>query len=476
MALLGTKLHVPTPRRRLVPRSRLVDQLPGDTGPLPRLILVCAPAGFGKTTLLSQWLTQHTESRHVAWLSLDAEDNDPQRFLTNVVAAVQAAAPHVGADAAALLQTGGAAVARAVVVSLLNDLDSLDWPFVLALDDYHVIESPEVHDAMAFLLDHLPAYAGVAITTRADPPLPVTRLRTRGELLELRAADLRFTQGEAAAFLNDVMGLDLEPGHVDALESRTEGWAAGLQLAALSLRNRGDTGEVIAAFTGSHRFVLDYLVDEVLNSQPEQARTFLLDTAVLGQLTGPLCDALTGRNDGQHMLAVLERDNLFVVPLDDERRWYRYHHLFADALRARLAAEQPDRVQGLHRAAARWYADHGRPDHAIAHAVAGHDFEHAADLVERAMPEARRQRQDRTLRRWVGGLPDDVVRRRPILNVMVAWSRLGDGDVDDADARLRDAEAALGNDAARGTGRRRRAAAAAHDDRDVPRRGRAGPR
>ena len=195
MALLGTKLHVPTPRRRLVPRSRLVDQLPSDTGPLPRLILVCAPAGFGKTTLLSQWLTQHAESLRVAWLSLDAEDNDPQRFLTNVVAAVQATAPHVGADAAALLQTSGAAAARGVVVSLLNDLDGLDGTFVLAIDDYHLIESPEVHGAMAFLLDHLPAYAAVAITTRADPPLPVSRLRTRGELLEVRASDLRFTRG-----------------------------------------------------------------------------------------------------------------------------------------------------------------------------------------------------------------------------------------------------------------------------------------
>ena len=276
-------------------------------------------------------------------------------------------------------------MARGVVVSLLNDLDGLDGPFVLALDDYHVIESPEVHDAMTFLLDHLPAYVAVAITTRADPPLPVARLRTRGELLELRAADLRFTQREAAAFLNDVMGLDLEPGHVDALESRTEGWAAGLQLAALSLRNRGDAGEFIAAFTGSHRFVLDYLVEEVLNSQPEQVRTFLLDTAVLGQLTGPLCDALTGRDDGQHMLAVLERDNLFVVPLDDAAALVP----LPPPLRRRAAGparrRAPDRVQGLHRAAARWYAEHGRPDHAIAHAVAGHDFEHAADL-DRAGP------------------------------------------------------------------------------------------
>ena len=396
VALVGTKLHIPRPRRPLVPRSRLVDQLLGEAGPLPRLVLVCAPAGFGKTTLLGQWLTQWqaaepAECRRVAWISLDADDNDPRRFLTNVVAALQATA-QVGVDAAALLQTGGAGVARGVVVSLLNDLDGLDGPFVLALDDYHVIDSGEVHEAMTFLLDHLPAHAGVAITTRADPPLPVSRLRTRGELLELRAADLRFTQQEAAAFLNDVMGLDLESGLVDALESRTEGWAAGLQLAALSMRNRGDAGEFIEAFTGSHRFVLDYLVDEVLDNQSEQVRSFLLDTAVLGRLSGPLCDALTGRDDGHDMLAALERCNLFLVPLDDQRRWYRYHHLFADALQARLAAVAPDRVHGLHRAAARWYAEHGTPDHAITHAVAGRDFENAADLIERALPEGARSR------------------------------------------------------------------------------------
>jgi LuxR family maltose regulon positive regulatory protein len=412
------------------------------------LVLISAPAGFGKTTLLSQWLTQwrtvqEAGSGGVAWLSIDAEDSDPRRFLADVLAAIQATAPQVGVDAAALLQSDSAAVAPGVMVSLINDLDSLGGPFVLALDDYHVIESPQVHDAVTFLLDHLPAHVSVAITTRADPPFPVTRLRTRGELLELRAADLRFIQPEAAAFLNDVMGLDLEPGHVEALESRTEGWAAGLQLAALSLRNRGDADDFIEAFTGSHRFVLDYLVEEVLNSQTQQVRTFLLDTAVLDQLTGPLCDALTARDDGQDTLDALERGNLFVVPLDDQRQWYRYHHLFADALRARLTAEQPDRVQGLHNAAARWYAEHGRPEDAIAHAIAGHDFEHAADLVERALPEARRQRRDRTIRQWLTGLPDKVVRRRPILNVIVAWSRLGEGDVDDADARLRDAENTL---------------------------------
>jgi LuxR family maltose regulon positive regulatory protein len=358
VALLGIKLHIPTPRRQIMSRPRLTDQMPLGTGPLLRLVLVSAPAGFGKTTLLSQWLVQwrgatHDGSRRVAWLSLDAEDSDPRRFLANVLAAIQATAPQVGVDAAALLRSDGAAVARGVLVDLINDLDSLDGALVLALDDYHVIESQEVHEAVTFLLDHLPAHASLAITTRADPPPPVTRLRTRGELLELRAADLRFTQPEAAAFLTEVMGVELAPAHVDALANRTEGWAAGLQLAGLSLRDRGDAGDFIEAFSGSHRFVLDYLVEEVLNGQPQPVRTFLLDTAILDQLTGPLCDALTGRNDGHDMLEALERGNVFVVPLDDLRRWYRYHHLFADALQARLAAEEPERVEGLHRAAAR---------------------------------------------------------------------------------------------------------------------------
>ena len=447
VVLLGTKLHVPTPRRQLVPRPRLTDQLPVRAATLPRLILVSAPAGFGKTTLLSQWLTHwrtgpQSESRRVAWVSLDAEDSDPRRFLANVLGAIQAAAPEVGSDAAELLRSDGVALVP-VLVSLINDLDDLDGPIVVALDDYHAIESPEVHDAVAFLLDHLPAHSTVAIATRADPPIPVTHLRSRGELLELRAADLRFTEPEAAAFLNDVMGLDLESGHVEALGRRTEGWAAGLQLAALSLRDRSDAGDFIEAFAGNHRFVLDYLVEQVLNRQPSVVRSFLLDTAILGQLTGPLCDALTGRTDGRKTLEALERSNLFVVPLDDRRQWYRYHHLFADALQARLTTELPDRALALHRSAAQWYTAHDRPEDAITHAVAGHDYAYAADLVEQALPETRRQRQDRTILRWIHGLPDEVVRRRPVLNVIAAWSRLGQGEVEDADARLRAAEATL---------------------------------
>jgi ATP/maltotriose-dependent transcriptional regulator MalT len=457
MPVLGTKLHVPAMRRRLVPRSRLTDRLRVEPSSMPRLVLVSAPAGFGKTTLIAQWLASGERGdgeskpagppRRVAWLSLDAGDSELRRFVTHLVAAIQVSSPQVGAEALALLDSGRT-LPTEVLVSLVNDLDELAGPTVLALDDYHVIDAPDIHESVTFLLGHLPPQVTIAITTRADPPLPLARLRGRGELLELRAADLRFTAGEADAFLNDVMGLDLDPAHVAALEHRTEGWAAGLQLAALSARGHTGAGDAagvagfVDAFTGSHRFVLDYLVEEVLNSQPEDVRGFLLDTSVLLQLTGPLCDALTGRDDGRQRLEILERGNLFVVPLDDQRQWYRYHHLFADALRARLLDRYPDRVPGLHQAASRWHAEHGLLADAVVHAIAGDDVDRAADLVELALPDLRKYRQDRTLREWLRALPDDVVRRRPLLAAFLAWTRLSEGDLDGAQRWLDDAERA----------------------------------
>ena len=423
---------------------------------MPRLILVSAPAGFGKTTLIAQWLAsggRDGESEpvgppRVAWLSLDAGDSELRRFVTHLVAAVQTSSPQAGVEALALLESDRALPTEAVLVSLVNDLDELAGPTVLALDDYHVIDAPDIHESVTFLLGHLPPQVTIAITTRADPPLPLARLRGRGELLELRAADLRFTPGEADAFLNDLMGLDLDPAHVAALEHRTEGWAAGLQLAALSARGHTGAGDAagvagfVDAFTGSHRFVLDYLVEEVLNSQPEDVRGFLLDTSVLLQLTGSLCDALTGHDDGRQRLEILERGNLFVVPLDDQRQWYRYHHLFADALRARLLDRYPDRMPGLHQAASRWHAEHGLLADAVAHAIAGDDFDRAADLVELALPDLRKHRHDRTLREWLRALPDDIVRSRPLLAAFLAWTRLSEGDLDGAQLWLDDAERA----------------------------------
>ncbi len=455
MPVLGTKLHMPTPRRHLVPRPRLTGQLPIDPGSMPRLVLVAAPAGFGKTTVLTQWLTAVDSSTasepgvpslRVAWLSLDQDDADLTRFLTHVVAALQTTNPDLGTDALALMTSDRGFATDEVLVSLVNDLDSIAGPTVLALDDYHVIDARDVHEALTFLLDNLPRQVTLAITTRSDPPLPLSRLRARAELLELRASDLRFTDEEAERFLNDAMGLDLEPGHVAALEARTEGWVAGLQLAALSARGRTgaeDLGDFVNAFSGSHRFVLDYLLEEVLRSQPEDVRTFLLDTSVLSELTGPLCDAVTGDHGSAQRLEALERSNLFLIPLDDQRRWFRYHHLFADALRAQLTAASPERLTRLHRAAAGWYAGQGRFADAIGHALAGGDTQQTADLVELTIPDIRRHRQDRPLRDWLRALPDDVVRRRPLLSTFTGWVRLSEGDLDGAGAWLDAAQHAL---------------------------------
>ncbi|MEO5746069.1 MAG: helix-turn-helix transcriptional regulator, partial [Terracoccus sp.] len=439
MAVLGTKVHVPVLRPDLVSRPRLLSRL--DPGRHPRLLLVSAPAGFGKTTLLGQGLTAIAGvDGHVAWLSLDEDDNDPRRFLEHLVAALSTVGEF--SDAAQLVETA-AHRPEAVLTSVVNDLDLQPGRTVLALDDYHVIEAPEVHQAVAFLLEHLPPQACVAIAARADPPLPLSRLRARGELVELRAADLRFSQDEVNAFLSDVMGLHLSPDQVAALGARTEGWVAGLQLAGLSLRGVDDTAGFLDAFTGSHRFVLDYLVDEVLQHQPESVRSFLLETAVLRQLSGPLCDRLTGGHDGHAQLEALDRANVFIVALDDHRQWYRYHHLFAEALRARLAGERPHRVPELHRAASDWYSAHGMNEEAVGHALSSADPAYAADLVESVLPDLRRQRRDVLLREWLTALPADAVRDRPLLGTYLASVRLLVGDLPGVEAALVDAESAL---------------------------------
>ncbi len=452
MPVLGTKLHLPMPRRQLVTRARLTDRLRVAPRSMPRLVLVSAPAGFGKTTLLTQWLAGDTpraagDSPRVAWLSLDDGDADVGRFVGHLVAAVRTTSPALGLDALAMLEHDDGTPPEAVLASLVNDLDTAAEATVVVLDDLHRADDPAVTAAVTFLLGNLPPQVTLAIGTRADPPLPIARLRARGELVEVRASDLRFTSGEAELFLNEVMGLALEPDHVTALESRTEGWAAGLQLAGLAARGRNATGDVadfVDAFTGSHRFVLDYLLDDVLHNQPPDVRAFLLDTSVLHELTGPLCDAVTGRGDSQALLEHLERSNLFVVPLDDHRQWFRYHHLFGEALRAQVTAGDPERARRVHRAAAHWYADHGMVADAVPHALSGGDVEHAADLVELVLPDLRRGRHDRTLREWVRALPDDVLRRRPTLATAFAWTRLSEGDLDGVEAWLDAAELALG--------------------------------
>ncbi len=380
----------------------------------------------------------------MAWLSLDAGDADPQQFVGQLIAAVRVARPEVGTEALALVGDRGGRI-EDVLVSVINDLDRADGPTVLAFDDYHVIDTAAVHVAMEFLLDHLPAQVSVVITTRADPPLPLARWRTRGELLEVRAADLRFTADEAALFLNQVMGLDLDSAQIAALEARTEGWAAGLQLAALSVRgrvdgDRGPVGAFIDAFAGSHRFVLDYLIEEVLDHQPEDVRRFLLDTSVLDQLTGPLCDVITGGIDGARVLERLHRDNLFVVALDDRGEWYRYHQLFAEALRSRLRSEDPARSARLHAAAARWLAEHAMITDAIGHAILSGDDELAADLGELALPELRKHRREHGIRSLLSALPEPVISARSLLATAQAWARLSDGDLDAVEAWLDVAE------------------------------------
>ncbi|GAA1646519.1 LuxR C-terminal-related transcriptional regulator [Georgenia ruanii] len=435
--LLQSKLHVPRGRRELVPRPRLIERL-GKAG-ASALTLVAAPAGFGKTTVLAQWLAAAPAGRPVAWLSLDVRDNDPAVFWTYVVAALQTAVDGIGSEALSLLRSAQGTT-ETVLAMLLNDLDELRRDVVLVLDDYHVLDAREVHDGMAFLVEHLPPHVHLVIAGRADPALPLARLRGRGELVEIRARDLRFTPDEAAAYLGQAMGLTLTARDVAALDERTEGWIAALQLAALSLRDRDDVAGFIAGFGGDDRYVVDYLAEEVLQRQPDDVRDFLLRTSVLSRLSGPLCDAVTGRAGGAATLEALERANLFLVPLDDRRRWYRYHHLFADVLHARLLGERPGEVPGLHRRASEWYERNGDPAEAIRHALAGDDGARAADLVELALPGLRRLRQEATLRRWLEALPDAEVRARPELSLTHAGTLLMLGELDGVEGRLRDAE------------------------------------
>jgi LuxR family maltose regulon positive regulatory protein len=404
---------------------------------------MCAPAGFGKTTLAGDWIAGG--KRPSAWLSLDEADSDVTRFLTYLVAALQTIKADVGARISAVLQSPLQGPAESVLASLVNDINTMPDDFILVLDDYHVLDASSVDDALAFILEHAPPRMHLVIVTREDPNLPLARWRARGQLTELRAADLRFTADEAALFLNQAMGLDLSEDSIAALENRTEGWIAGLHMAALSLQGRPDTAGFIKAFTGSHRFVLDYLLEEVLHLQPERVRDFLLQTAILDGLNGPLCDAVTGRTDGAEMLEALERGNLFVVPLDDRRQWYRYHHLFADVLRAHSMETQPDRAAALHRRASEWYEQNGLPPEAIHHALAADDFKRAAGLVELAGPAMEGSPQSATWLGWVKALPDELVRVRPVLSAWYAYALLGRAEMEAVESRLKDAERWLAN-------------------------------
>ena len=397
---------------------------------------MAAPAGFGKTTALTDWLaTLPPGAPSVAWLSLDRRDNDASLFWTYVVTALRTAMDGVGSDALQLLASSSPAT-EAALAALLNDVGELPGDLLLVLDDYHLIEAPEVHEGMTFLLEHRPLQLHVVLATRTDPPLPLAGMRARGQLLEIRAADLRFTVEESRAYLNGPMRLALTERDLAALDGRTEGWIAALQLAALSMQGRDDVTAFIAGFAGDDRYVVDYLGEEVLARQPSDVRDFLLRTSVLDRLTGPLCDAVTGRDGGKATLVALERANLFLVPLDDRRQWYRYHHLFGDVLFAHLLDEDAEEVPELHRRASDWFAANGDRSQAIDHALAGGNTGRAADLMELAIPAMTRERREAELTRWVRALPDQVVRNRPVLGVLFAGALTLVSDHDTVDERL----------------------------------------
>src|SRR3989454_2652724 len=449
--ILATKLYIPPLRPHVVIRPRLIERL--NEGLHHKLILISAPAGFGKTTLVSAWVEGIERSRaRTAWLSLDEGENDPARFLTYLVAALQTIAANIGEGVSGVLQSPQPPPPEAMLTTLLNDLATIPDHFVLVLDDYHVIEAKAVDQALTFLLEHLPPHMHLVIATREDPSLPLARLRVGGYLTEVRAVDLRFTPSEAAVFLNQVMGLPLSAEDIASLETRTEGWIAGLQLAAISMQGQKDVTSFIKSFTGSHNFVMDYLVEEVLQQQSESVQTFLLRTSILDRLCGSLCDAvlLNPSVSGQETLEYLEHANLFLVPLDNERRWYRYHQLFAELLRQRLqqrsassTGDEVGDVTELHRRASQWYEDNGLEIEAFHHAVAANDVARAERLIEgEGMPLQFRGAGAPVLN-WLESLPKTALDARPSLWVTYASTLLFGGQHTAVEQKLQAAEAPL---------------------------------
>ncbi len=431
--LLQTKLHVPRIRADIAQRSRLLDALSG--GAEKPFTLISAPAGFGKTTLVSDWV--RAAQCKVAWLSLDDGDNDFARFWSYVVAAIQTVLVDTGESTLKILQAPTPSPPETYLTPLINELSASTECVTLVLDDYHVISAPDVHQGIEFLLEHMPSEMRLVIASRSDPPLPLANLRAKGQLEEIRAGDLRFQFDEAKALLGSVSGTELSDSEISAIESRTEGWAVGLHMAGLSMQSRENVAGFVQEFSGSHRFVIDYLVDEVLSRQPEPIQQFLLRSSVLERLSAPLCNALVGSDDSQATLEWLERANLFVVPLDDDRQWFRYHHLFRDVLQTRLAGNHPELVPILHGSASQWYEDGGLIGEAISHSVAGNDFSRAADLVEAEYQKTLWiESQFRTVRLWVESLPDEVVFERPRLCLALAWGLFATGKFEDAEPWL----------------------------------------
>jgi LuxR family maltose regulon positive regulatory protein len=440
-SLLITKLYFPTARPTLVARPRLVKCL--ETGLRGPLTLIAAPAGYGKTTLLSEWRAGPGADAAVAWLSLDEGDNDLPRFLLYLTAAFETVQPGLLPKTSLLVQAQELPPAETICTALINELSAFADDLILALDDYHVITNPQIHPILAFLLDHLPPHLHLAILTRADPPLPLARLRARGHLAEIRAANLRFTDDEAATFLNEVMSLNLKAEEITALEARTEGWIAALQLAALSMQNRDDTETFVAAFSGSHQYIVDYLVEEVLNRQPERIREFLLKTSILERLTAPLCEALTGIAEGQPTLERLAASNLFLIPLDDERRWFRYHHLFADLLRNQLKIRDAEQLPYLHGLASAWFDQHQIANEAIEHAFAAQDYEEVRRLMRGYFPAWWGHENWARALQWFDKFPKSFLHAEPWLCVVYAWMVWSRGKLETTEEHLSCAQKAL---------------------------------
>ncbi len=464
--ILATKLYIPPPRPRVVLRPRLIEQL--NAGLHRKLTLLSAPAGFGKTTLVSEWIAgcdRFEPKVRVAWLSLDEGDNDPTRFLTCLIAALQTIVTNIGAGMQSALQSTPPPSTESILTTLLNEITNVSDSFILVLDDYHVINAQPIDHVLTFLIEHLPPQMRLAVATREDPNLPLARLRAQDQLTELRAADLRFTPDEAAEFLNRVMGLNLSAADVAALEARTEGWIAGLQLAAISMQGHKDAAGFIQSFTGSHRFVMDYLVEQVLQQQPESIQTFLLHTSILDRMCGPLCDAVLGKDEGGRMkdetkihsdspsfishpssfiLEYLERANLFIVPLDNERRWYRYHHLFAELLQQRLNQSAINAAE-LHIRASQWYEDNNLDIEAFRHAAAANDIERAERLIKGGEIPLHSLAAVTAIVNWLASLPKIVMDARPWLWVRSATSVLMSGKTTGVEEKLQAAEQAMQN-------------------------------
>jgi len=437
--LLSTKLCIPPPRPVLVSRPRLIERL--DAGAHGKLTLVSAPAGFGKTTLVGEWL--HGVKKGGSWLSLDDTDNDPARFLIYLITALQQIDKRAGEATQALLGSPQPPPPDILLTTLINEITAISNAFILVIDDYHVIHTLAIHKQLSFIIEHQPAQMHLVLLTREDPPLPLAQLRARGQMTEIRQNDLCFTTQETSNFLQNVMGLDISPDDVSALDRRTEGWIAGLQLAALSMQGRDDLSGFVQEFTGSNRYVLDYLIEEVFEQQPTDVQDFLLATSILDRLSGSLCDAVAERTASHKLLEALEHANLFIIPLDQSRTWYRYHRLFAELLRHRLCTLDVFSEKSLHLRASQWYQSEGYIFDAILHALAGSDWEQATVLILNASDDMLKRGEIVTLLGWYSKIPKDVLLAHPKLCMEYSWPLMLAGQFETAASFLAHAEQSI---------------------------------